>query len=161
MTKARRPDVPQDDPLTTGGPRRPEIDSPTAAIIRDRKEGARAAKRQRTRATPVILLGRYTTLAGAHTFTTSPLHVSAFDRVELVFWRGNPVGVAAAFTLYLEGSLDKNTWRVLSQLSAQEDVEEEIGTDLGDPWFRARVVISQDAAITCWLLGQLINRMQS
>ena len=61
-----------------------------------------------------VLLPRFTTLAGATSFTTLPMDVSAFGGAQFQVWRGQfrtkDDSIAKSFKIYLEESLDTQTW---------------------------------------------------
>ena len=63
---------------------------------------------------PVVFLPRFTTLAGANTFITTPMDFLGFEKAELTFWRGDYVPgdtvPPAPITADFESSADLETW---------------------------------------------------
>ena len=112
----------------------------------------------------IVLLPRFTTLAGATEFTTQPMDVSQYGGIQFQLWRG-PFRTASPtpaekFTVYLEESLDAQTW-VLGPsapgahvVAASEPRFFSYGFRLR--WFRVRVdVEGDDPLVTCWAEGLL------
>ena len=111
-----------------------------------------------------VLLPRFTTLAGATSFSTLPMDVSAYGGAQFQVWRG-PFRVksdtpAKSFKIYLEESLDTQTWVLGPDTPAAITIAEGevklFSYDFRLRWFRLRVEIAGDAPIvTCWAEGLL------
>lgn len=112
----------------------------------------------------IVFLPRFTTLAGATTFTTQPMDVSSYGGVQFQLWRGpfrtKSATPPAKFTTYLEESLDTETW-VLGPSAPGPHVvgQGEIkffSYDFRLRWFRLRIVVEGDEPIvSCWAEGLL------
>src|SRR5215475_13512600 len=109
-----------------------------------------------------VILPRFTTLVGAATFTTLPMDVSAYGGAQFQIWRG-PIRVTAGtpmFQLYLEESLDTQTW-VLGPTTPTAYTLNEFelkffSYDFRLRWFRIRIVITgTNPIVTCWAEGLL------
>jgi hypothetical protein len=111
----------------------------------------------------LVFLPRFTTLAGATEFTTAPLDVSGQAGTQFQVWRG-PIrvssGGAGTFTLYIEESLDAQSW-ALGPSTPQGFLIAENATvffaySFRLRWFRLRVALGGTNPIgTCWAEGIL------
>lgn len=112
----------------------------------------------------IVFLPRFSTLAGATSFTTQPMDVSSYGGVQLQIWRGpfrtKSPSPTPQFTTYFEESLDTETW-VLGPSAPGPYVigEAEIkffSYDFRLRWFRLRVEVAGDEPIvSCWAEGLL------
>ena len=111
-----------------------------------------------------VLLPRFTTLAGATSFTTLPMDVSAFGGAQFQVWRGQfrtkDDSIAKSFKIYLEESLDTQTWVLGPDTPAAIEINEGaiklFSYDFRLRWFRLRVEIAGNQPIvTCWAEGLL------
>ncbi|MCE9637719.1 MAG: hypothetical protein K8T90_18625 [Planctomycetes bacterium] len=112
----------------------------------------------------IVFLPRFTTLAGATSFATQPMDVSAYGGVQFQLWRGpfrtKSPSPAAKLTAYLEESLDTETW-VLGPSAPGPHVigQAEIkffSYDFRLRWFRLRIAVEGDEPmVTCWAEGLL------
>jgi hypothetical protein len=107
----------------------------------------------------ITFLRRFTTLAGAASFSTSPLDVSQLDGVRLQVYRADLLGSGdLTFTVFIEESLDGENWT--------QGPDAPVGYDPGAGlaqffsycfqlrWFRLRVVLTgTDPMVTCWAEG--------
>ena len=116
------------------------------------------------RLVPVILLPRFTTLAGGGIpFRTFPIDIQAYEAIRLGLWRGPVMGVPCPMNFYLEESQTREVWDVLGGGGIQIAEEEEtpIEVDLSKKWFRLTVVIEdRDSFATCWAQGFLVKRQE-
>lgn len=123
----------------------------------------------------IVFLPRPTTLAGAATFTSTPLDVSRWGSMQIQVWRG-PIRGGGSYLAYLEESADTEVWTLGP--SAPEGFDPADGETGGDPsfarpqffsyafrlrWFRLRVVLAaaggatapQGPVVTTWAEGFL------
>lgn len=117
--------------------------------------------------TSFVLLPRFTTLAGATTFTTLPMDVSGYAGAQFHVWRGPirttssmPPPAPPAFTVYLEESLDTLHWVLGPSTPAAYAILEAdakfFSYDFRLRWFRLKVVLTgQHPVVTCWAEGLL------
>lgn len=111
-----------------------------------------------------VILPRFTSLVGATTFTSLAQDASSYGGAQFQVWRG-PIRTKtssppAKFTIYLEESLDTETW-VLGpgtptpfEIAAFEVKFFSYSFRLR--WFRVRVVVEgDDPIVTCWAEGLL------
>lgn len=117
----------------------------------------------------IVFLPRFTTLAGASSFTTLPLDVSRFASAQFQLWRGpirgNPPQASHPFLAYLEESLDAENWVLGPSTPTGFDPADDDLT-LTRPklfsygfrlrWFRIRIELSStNPIVTCWAEGLL------
>ena len=114
------------------------------------------------RTVPAIFLPRYTTYAGAGDFTTMPVDVTAFEQLELVFWRGAFVGTNVVYNLYLEVSGDQDEWQVLNPpggLDPGAKTASSLVQALPMQYLRLRTNITgTGATVTSYAYGNLVMR---
>jgi len=108
----------------------------------------------------IVFFPRFTTLAGAATFTTAPLDVSRFDGAQFQVWLGDMDGVSPVATLYFEESLDAQTWVLGPQTPEGFVLDEGLAKFFSYGfrlrWFRVRLVLTGSEVIaTCWAEGLL------
>lgn len=108
----------------------------------------------------LVLFPRYTTLAGDGTYTTQPIHVTAYDRVVIVAWRGK-ITSGSGCSITIEASVDRETWVTLAGNDPGEDTELQFASSLTKPWLRgkAKVELAPDfPVVSCWAVGELYRR---
>jgi hypothetical protein len=114
---------------------------------------------------PLVLLPRYSTYAGASTFTTIGMEVSEYSSASVNVWRGKLLGTTPTFGVTFEESIDQLTWSTCTGTSAGVDPGEETEAlytaTLKKRWFRIKVVLGGTSpAATCWAIGFLEKREQ-
>ena len=106
---------------------------------------------------PLVLIPRYTTLAGDSTFTTVAIDVTAFEKAIANTWRGK--ASAAGFSIKFEESTDQESWTTCTNGTGGDpgsETEAQYTPTLTKRWFRASVTLTgTDPVITCWCLGFL------
>jgi hypothetical protein len=110
---------------------------------------------------PVILLGRYTTLAGSDPFVTSPILVAEYSAIELGVWRGPMDDLLGLFEFELEESMDQVTWTMIDSTGVvPPGTETPMSTDLSRAWLRAKVRLNAASfpVVTCYAVGFLLKR---
>jgi len=112
--------------------------------------------------TPLVLFGRYTTLAGEETFLTLPVNVIAYGSVDLLVWRG-PMPSSASLFFTLQESMDRETWRDLSSsFDPGAGTEVRASADLDGSWLRLKAEIQTGPdfpSATCYAVGHLVKRL--
>lgn len=110
---------------------------------------------------PLVLLPRYTTFAGASTFTTSPVRIEGYDESQMFVWRGRIVS-AGTFSFVLQESMDQQRWTDLIAGDPGSEQEATYTSALTRLWLRAKVVLGSDPAdfptVSCYAVGFLIRR---
>lgn len=107
----------------------------------------------------IVFLPRYTTLVGQRDFTTTPLDVSQYSGVQFQVWRGSMFG--GKFSIFLEESLDANTWVLGPSTSTEFKFEEDqtrfFSYSFRLRWFRIRAHLYDNVnpIVTCWAEGLL------
>ncbi len=131
---------------------------------------------------PLVLVPRYTTIAGPDTvdLSTSPVDVSAYSMAYVTVWRGHIVGTPAptepepppplplGFAIAFEESTDQVTWQMCSGgppadvgMDPGENVQVALELTLTRRWLRARLhVYAADNVVTCWAAGFLERRLK-
>lgn len=111
---------------------------------------------------PVVMVGRYTTFAGASEFETLPIHVVGYETIEIHVWRGRMVA-DTSFAFRLEESLDQQTWNTLATMNPATETEESYTGSLSSPWLRAVIALSTTSGAyptaTCYAVGLLVKRL--
>ena len=114
---------------------------------------------------PVVLLGRYTTVAGEGNFTTIPVSISKFSRIELTVWRGEFEDPGFGYSFRLEESMDQDTWDELAVETPTSAGQTQVSADLSRSWLRARVNLtvpgSEFPVISTYAVGFLFLRRAS
>ena len=118
--------------------------------------------------TPVVLLPRYTTLAGIPSaglayFSTVAMDVTPFQNAIVSVWRGKVVGTAAVPKLNFEESSDGVNWTLCSGTTANfdpgENTEVQYTAPLKKKWFRLTVELGNVTnTLTFWAAGFLEER---
>jgi hypothetical protein len=112
---------------------------------------------------PLVLLPRYTTLAGASDFTTVGMDVSDYVGAQLGCWRGSLIGSGGpTFAIVFEESTDQDTWTTCNSGSGGDPgagTEAVYRPEFVKRWFRARVTLSgTNVSVSCWAVGFLERR---
>lgn len=112
---------------------------------------------------PLVLLPRFTCLAGATTFRTVPLDVNDYANATVNLWRGALAGTTPTLGVTFEESTDQNTWTTCGgtvlDLDPGEDEEVQVVAHLQKRWFRLVVELDgTDPGVTCWAVGALERR---
>ena len=112
---------------------------------------------------PVVLLGRYTTIAGEGDFTSVPISVAGYSKIELTVWRGEFADAGYGYRLALEESMDQDTWEELAVITPTSAGETPITEDLSRSWLRVIVNLAQSGSdfpvIATYAVGLLIARL--
>ena len=100
--------------------------------------------------TPLVMLPRYTTYAGATEFTTIAMDVTEYSSVILSVWRG-PInfesgGAAGTFAITLQESTDQVNWTTCTGTTANSDPGENTddGPGISDDQLPEDLVPSED-----------------
>ena len=119
---------------------------------------------------PLVLLPRYTTLAGVDYqwpypyLTTVAIGVTQYERAIVTIWRGPVVGTSPVFKLLFQESMDRDFWDECNTLPAQDPSGEDPGADtqaqyvveLRARWLRVRILLGDsDNVVNCWATGFL------
>jgi len=111
---------------------------------------------------PVVLLGRFTTLAGAGRFKTTPVEVVRYSAFRLFAWRGEMADPSYQFRLSIEESNDQDEWDVISTVAIAPDNEAAVTGEITRAWLRAVVELSAPPSdfpvATCYVVGSLAKR---
>lgn len=109
---------------------------------------------------PVVILGRYVTLAGGDPLTTAPFVAADYSAIELAVWRGPMEDGGAVFEFKLEESMDRVTWTTIDTATVPSGVEVHMTADLSRTWLRAevRMTATAFAVASCYAVGFLIRR---
>ena len=113
--------------------------------------------------TPLVLLPRYTSYAGATTFTTIGMEVTDYSKALVNVWRGPLLGTAATIAFTFEESTDQTNWTtcngITPPLDPGADTEAQYQPELNKRWFRIKVTLGgTDPSGTCWAIGFLERR---
>lgn len=112
----------------------------------------------------LVLLPRFTTLAGATTFRTVPVDVSSYGGAQFQVWRG-PFRTSSGtptptFKVQFEESLDTQSWALGPSIPGTYDVGEYetkfFSYSFRLRWFRLAVIVAGTGPlVTCWAEGIL------
>jgi len=113
---------------------------------------------------PLVLLPRYTTYAGAGTYTTIAMDVTEYQTAIVNAWRGVLNGAGATFGISFEESTDQVNWTTCTNGSGGDPgpgSEAQYTPDLKKRWFRVKVVLTGTEPVTvmCWAVGFLEMRI--
>jgi hypothetical protein len=113
--------------------------------------------------TPLVLIPRYSTYVGAHTFTSIALDVTNYVKAYVSVWRGAMTGTSPTFSVSFEESTDQVNWTVCTGGTAADpgaDTEAQYTPDLKKRYFRIKVVLGGTSpAGSCWAMGSLERRV--
>ena len=109
---------------------------------------------------PLVMLPRYSSYAGADTFTTIGMEVSDYSSAIVNAWRGPLVGTSPTFGITFQESTDQNSWSTCAGTTADSDptadTEVQYTATLNKRWFRIKVTLGgTDPIGTCWAIGFL------
>ena len=108
---------------------------------------------------PLVLIPRYSTYVGAHTFTTIGMEVTDYSKAIVNVWRGALSGTSPTFQVSFEESTDQSNWTVCTGGTASDpgsDTEQQYTATITKRWFRIVIVLGgTDPAVTCWAIGFL------
>jgi hypothetical protein len=108
---------------------------------------------------PFVLVPRYTTYAGATSFITAAIPVSAYSGLHFDFWHGPVIGTFGSIILALQESNDGSSWgdctgSVPGIAPAEGQVP--VSVTITKAWLRLVVAVAgTDMAVTCWAEGFL------
>ena len=107
---------------------------------------------------PLVLLPRYTTYAGATSFTTVAMDVTDYQSAIVNVWRGPSVG-GATYAIKFQESTDQDNWTTCDNGTGGDpgaDTEAQYTPNLKKRWFRAHITITgTDPVVSCWAVGFL------
>ncbi len=111
---------------------------------------------------PLVLLPRLTTLAGAGTFKTIGVDVSAFESAIVHVWRGNLRGTGPTILVGFEESEDQVSWFDCAggaPFSPAADTETTVEVTLKRRYLRAVVTLGgTNVAVSMFAVGHLVSR---
>jgi hypothetical protein len=111
---------------------------------------------------PLVLLPRFTTLAGAQAFYSLAIDITAYQQLDLTLWRGPLLGTSPTFAAFVYESLDREHW---FEASGLQGVDPGTATEtayvwvLTRRWLHFRVELTGTSPVaTCWAAGFLSKR---
>ncbi|HLE97906.1 MAG TPA: hypothetical protein VI997_11090 [Candidatus Thermoplasmatota archaeon] len=109
---------------------------------------------------PLVLLPRFTGLAGATAFATVALDVNDYVNAVVNLWRGKAIGM---FQATFQESTDQIEWTTCGGTTAGfdpgEDTEAQVVAHLQKRWFRIVVSLAgTNPGVSCWAVGGLERR---
>ncbi len=111
---------------------------------------------------PLVLLPRYTTLAGATTYTTVGMDVSEYEKAVLSYWRSAGISLTSTPVVSFEESTDQLTWTTCTggpYTDPGANSETQFQPELTKRWFRISVQLpTAQSAVTLWCIGFLMQR---
>ncbi len=112
---------------------------------------------------PLVLIPRYTTYSGAHTFTTIAMDVTDYQSAIVNVWRGTLTG-AGTFGISFQESTDQVNWTDCTGGTSADpgaDSEAQYTATITKRWFRALVVLTgtDPVVVTVWAVGFLELRL--
>ncbi len=111
---------------------------------------------------PLVLIPRYTTFAGAATYTTVGMDVSDYEKAVVSYWRSAGVNLLTTPVVLFEESTDQVSWSPCTggpYLDPGAGIETQYQPVLTKRWFRISVQLATaDSAVTLWCLGFLMQR---
>lgn len=111
---------------------------------------------------PLVLLPRYSTFVGAHSFTTIGMEVSDYSAAIVNVWRGDLTGTTPTFSVTFEESTDQNTWTTCANGTGGDpgaDTEAQYNPSLSKRWFRIKLTLGgTEPAGSAWAIGFLEMR---
>lgn len=109
--------------------------------------------------TTIVLVPRFTMLAGVFTFKCAAVHVRAFGKALMTLWRGGGVG-ADSVTFRVEVSPDLEHWEQIASVVADDDVEERLHFDFAAEWMRITMqVVGTEPTVCTWAISQFTKRV--
>lgn len=111
---------------------------------------------------PLVLLPRYSTFVGAHSFTTIGMEASNYSKAIVGVWRGAMAGTAPTFAASFEESTDQNIWTTCAAGAGGDpgpDTEAQYQPTISKRWFRIKVILGgTNPSVSCWAIGFLEMR---
>ena len=111
---------------------------------------------------PVVLVGRFTTFAGADSFETVPIAVSEFSEIDLTVWRGVLEDAGDQFTFEIQESMDQENWTQIGIVTPSGAGQVSLSADLSRSYLKAIVKLASPGGgfpvITAWVAGFLLKR---
>jgi hypothetical protein len=111
---------------------------------------------------PLVLLPRLTTLAGAGTYRTIGVDVSAFEAAIVHVWRGSLRGTGPTILVGFEESEDQVSWFDCaggSPFDPTADAETTVELTLRRRYLRAVVALAgTNVAVSLFAVGHLVSR---
>jgi hypothetical protein len=113
---------------------------------------------------PLVLLPRFTTLAGEQDLYTVAMDVTAFEKALVNVWRGAMLGTTPEFRVTFQESTDQFNWFTCGNTTANYQVtastETQFQPEFTKRWFRLKVTLVDSGAVaTCWAVGFLEERL--
>jgi len=112
---------------------------------------------------PVVLFGRFTTIAGEDKFETVPIAVSEYSEIELTVWRGKLEDAGHTFILELQESMDQETWSNIGAVSPTSAGQVSLSADISRSYLRAVAELQAPGAfpiLAIWVAGWLKKRQK-
>ncbi len=111
---------------------------------------------------PLVLIPRYTTYAGASTFTSIAMDVSEYQKAIVNVWRGKLTGTSPTFTVSFQESTDQDSWTTCTNGSGGDpgaETEAQYSPTLAKRWFRIVLTLAgNDPVGSAWAIGFLEMR---
>ena len=113
---------------------------------------------------PLVLLPRYTTYAGAGTYTTIAMDVTEYQSAIVNVWRGILNGGGSTVAISFEESTNQVSWTTCTNGTGGDpgvNTETQYTPTLSKRWFRAKVVTtgSEVVSVMLWAVGFLEMRI--
>lgn len=114
--------------------------------------------------TPLVLLPRHTTYAGASVFVTIAMDVTEYSSALVNCWRGKLVGTdTPTFLMLFEESSDQLNWTACDAMASfdpGQETEVQKAPTLTKRWFRVKATLGGTGPVaTCWAVGFLVGRL--
>jgi hypothetical protein len=110
---------------------------------------------------PLVLIPRYTTYAGAATFTTIGMDVTEYEKAIVSFWRGPAINMTT-LTINFEESMDQLNWTTCGGGAFPDpgaSAEGQFQPTTTKRWFRISLTpAGTGPVVTCWCIGFLMRR---
>lgn len=111
---------------------------------------------------PLVLVPRYSTFVGAHSFTTTGMEVSDYSKAIVNVWRGAMTGTSPTFAVQFEESTDQSNWTICTNGTGGDpgaNAEAQYSPELTKRWFRIKITFGgTDPAGSTWAIGFLEMR---
>ena len=108
---------------------------------------------------PLVLIPRYSTFVGAHSFTTIGMEVSDYSKAIVNVWRGDLTGTSPTFAVQFEESTDQSNWTICTNGTGGDpgaDTEAQYTPELNKRWFRIQITLGGTGpAVSAWAIGFL------
>jgi len=111
---------------------------------------------------PLVLVPRYSTFVGAHSFTTTGMEVSDYSKAIVNVWRSEMLGTSPTFAVEFQESTDQSTWTTCTNGASADpgsNTEAQYSPELTKRWFRIKVTLTGTGpAVSAWAIGFLEMR---